>query len=215
MERRRILDIAQLDPRLVFYAPLPQGDTTDHVSGNNVTINAAASLSWSSGDSAYLFNGSPGYNLRSTMFYWPVSLGLFNSSTTAANACYTITSKVKIKTANDLSLIRCYPIVGYYADASTYIFVFASRGAFFNAAIDNQWHTCTLRVSNGRSECFVDGVYAYNYATSISASNMSVTDANNYVSVFCIAATAMQGSACIKDIRVYNVALTNTEIASL
>ena len=58
MERRRLLDNPQLDPSIVFYAPLGQGDTTDHISGNDVTVDSMASLSWSSGESSWLFDGA-------------------------------------------------------------------------------------------------------------------------------------------------------------
>lgn len=217
MERRRLLDNPQLDPSIVFYAPLGQGDTTDHISGNDVTVDSYGALSWNNSESAWYFNGSYyGYYSKSLFAWKNLDMGIFSSSTTAANVVFTISAKIKVQSANDIGTSRFIPSFSYVQDGSHYLYAFASRGAFWNASIDGQWHEYTLRVSNGSAECMLDGVLKNTYSMSMSQSGFVVADTDNYLAVYSLFnANKFGGSAYIKNVIVYNRALTDAEIAQL
>ena len=74
----------------IFYAPLTQGDLTDHISSNTLTVLSPATCTWDSSKNMYYFNA---YNMGgwNTKFRWSgLDLGIVSDPNNVSNLHYTV-----------------------------------------------------------------------------------------------------------------------------
>ena len=225
MERRRLLNINGIPfwEDCVFYAPLNQGDLADMISGNScqkASFATLASIVYDSNVGAYLFTSGNYSSQYKDIFYWGnLNLGIFSNNMNLSDVAYTMVSKVRVATANAIGTSRHIPGLWLAGGYNYYIYSpNVAAGAYFNDdTIDNQWHEYIVRVGGGTTETIKDKTLQRTYAFSIVKNNYNYSESNKWVAVYINYASTNQqmGSAYIKDIRVYNRALTDAEIAQL
>lgn len=225
MERRRLLDIDSIPfkDNLVFYAPLNDGNLADMISGNScqkASFATLASIAYDSNVGAYLFTSGNYSSRYKDIFYWEnLNLGLFSNNMNLSDVAYTMVSKIRVVTANAIGTSRHIPGLFHAGGYNYYIYSpNVAAGAYFNDdTIDNQWHEYIVRVGNGTTETIKDKTLQRTYAFSVTKSNYNYSESNKWVAVYVNYASNNQqmGSAYIKDVRLYNRALTMDEIRSL
>ena len=223
MERRRLLD-KELVKDAVFYAPLIQGDTTDHVSGNSVTIDSRASLSWSSSENAYLFTTpSTGY-VRYDGFVWQnLNLGIFRSPYNSIE--FTLNFYVKINTiyytGGKRAYYRGFPQMAHVTSNGYAYGCMLEWDDWVNYPYDitNLWYQYTVTCSNNVITTYIDGITADTKSLSINLSGYTINDCNKRVVIFPIYHTSSSyphsGSSYIREVSIFNRVLTLNEIQSL
>lgn len=219
MERRRLLDINGIPfaDDLIFYAPLTQGDTTDHISGQDIHIRHAGALTWDNAEGAYKFNGS--YAEFYSQFYWSnLSLGI---DVTSANTVeYTMFAKVKIVSANtDIYYCRFLPSAGRTDGSGRYTGspLYQGSSFYFSSYISSHWYEFAGSNANNVANNYIDKTLARTTTIGYQVSGLPASDINKYVSIFPTynVSGANSGVAYVKDVRFYNRALTAAEIAQL
>lgn len=218
MERRRLLDINGIPfaEDLIFYAPLTQGDTTDHISGQDIHIRHAGALTWDNAEGAYKFSGS--YAEFYSQFYWSnLSLGLNVSSANTVE--YTMYSKIKIVSAVDITYSRFFPSVGRTDGSGRYVGspLFQCTSFYFTSYTSSHWYEFVGSIANNVGNNYVDKILARTTTSGYGVSGLPASDMNKYVSIFPIYNIngAHSGVAYVRDVRFYNRALTAAEIAQL
>ncbi len=228
MERRRLLDINGIPfwEDCVFYAPLVQGDTTDHISGTNITVNNNyASLTYDSIEAAYLFNATTaGYYSK---FYWDnLNLGIIHEDRT--DNVYTVLCEMKIVSATQKAQLRALPIAGILNGRSNYVFGFFSDLRTFygvtsttgNIPDGGVWRKYAIVKNFGLTDSctyYVDlTAGSVNTGYCEKSSSLTFQDANRRVTVMSDYNNNNQiGKVYLRNIVIYNRALTAAEIAQL
>ena len=96
--------------------------------------------------------------------------------------------------------------------------VYAAGSHFSMSTYDNNWHDYVIVMDSGQRKCYVDGVLktTATFDSVLVDGGATYQDANKYMSILAVYGNAgNEGSAYIKDIRLYNRALSQSEIQSL
>ncbi len=219
MERRRLLDINGIPfaDDLIFYAPLTQGDTTDHISGQDIHVRHAGTLTWDNTEGAYKFDGSAAEFY--SQFYWSnLSLGI---DVTSANTVeYTMFAKVKIVSANtDIYYCRFLPSAGRTDGSGRHVGSPLYQGStfYFSSYSTGIWYEFTSSIKNNSSNNYINKSIVRTTNAGYQVSGLPASDMNKYVSIFpCYNVSgANSGVVYVRDVRFYNRALTAAEIAQL
>lgn len=225
MERRRLLDNGQPIPyweNCVFYAPLTQGDLSDWISGSVCQKYPTASFAYMTFDSnigAYLFYGTISSNgYTADVFSWSgLNMGLFSDNMTLSDVELTLHFWCRVYHANDYTAGRGLPSITHVVDVTHYIYCPNTAAmARYGLSNDNTFHQCVAKVSGGNVMTYKDGVLQQTYSFSVVKNGFTNEEANKHVTIDPIFGGRQQsGSSYIKDIRIYNRALTAAEIAQL
>lgn len=188
---------------LVFYAPLTEGDLTEHISGQAMTITGDGGIDYDSAEGAYLIT-LPTFDTESpskaVLIADNLSLGLSNQLTT-------VYSYRELGSAN---FRPAYFSAGnILSDTYPYALPFVFGGARGSA---NQWKTFIQVWDTSQFMTSYKNGSIYNEQTI----STTITDScNSGISIGRRAASFHQGSYYLRDLRIYNRALTASEVAQL
>lgn len=215
-QHHRLSDIP-FSENLVFYAPLSEGDLTDHVSGNTFHTVGNATVVFDSNIGMYLFKKSG----QAYVICTGLELGLNESSSDFANLnctlyfkCYFTTANTGTQNASMVSLGDYY--LHRFPNVSFSNFTNKRRLSSYNLCV-NTYYSIAIVFTNGVCSLYVDsnltdypnnGTYSWYDSFDFTKINDSVLiNAGNW--------SGNDGGGYYKDVRVYNRALTAQEVAQL
>lgn len=187
---------------LVFYAPLTEGDLTEHISGQEMTITGDGGIDYDIAEDAYLITLPAATTpSKAVLTVGNLSLGLDNQLTT-------VYSYRELGSSNFRPAY--FSIENITQDKYPYALPFVFGGARGSA---NQWKTFVQVWTNPFMRTYKNGsVYnEQNISTTITDSCNSGISIGRVASVI----GSHQGSYYLRDLRIYNRALTAEEIAQL
>lgn len=198
---------------LVFYAPLTEGDLTDHVSGETL-IYPSGSVNWDSTEQMYLFNKG----LKSDEIYFPVNI--YNAG--VIQQPYTIFADCKAETYAYYNYPP-YVVIGGYSDTTSWrpSLACSNNESSTTRGLRKKRLEVFQNVNPYRSRYYIDETGVYNFCTESTSS--SIQDPANWTSVMKsrVALNPTRDGndigyrVYLKDIRIYNRAFTTSEITLL
>lgn len=202
---------------LVFYAPLEYGDTTDNVSGTDVTVISPGVLSYDMNKSMYLFSATTSGSIFDNLFYWNTpELGLIGNSSTINDMHYTIHFNVVFTMLGYYS--RCVPNISYIKRSNMYGYVGnGNTGSWGYDFQLNRPYNIVAVIDGNSQDIYVDKSFV-STVTPFFNININKNDLDFGVKIFYIhqgSGNAQNGAGYYKDIRIYNRALTAAEVAEL
>lgn len=186
---------------LVFWAPLTEGDLTDHISSVSGSTLGNASISWNPTESAYLMTTNQGASLN----YQINTYSIIPES-------YTVVADVKVAQSTTTFYMispgtysnNCYPTIGTHN---------------FGIASDlNNWHRC-VSVQNKvqlKRFCYLDSNLHVTYDV-VSSNLIWPSNWAGYLSTNLSlgAYYYYNGKAYLKNVRIYNRTFTASEVVQL
>ena len=109
-----------------FYAPLSQGDLTDHISGQHLQISAGCSCVWNATENAYFFDSTNYTNSYGTPFSWNELSVFSNTSLSVDSYSYEIewdAKYVDCRFVQGRGASRCTPVFGYVESGNIYLYL--------------------------------------------------------------------------------------------
>lgn len=231
MKREHIKNGGSIQPtipfaeNLVFYAPLTQGDLTDHISGSELQVKeytgATGTISFDQDKQMYYFfhNYVKGYCF--TKYKWTgLSMGLVPNNPSSSNLHCTIFFKYIDETfpiVNNKSYSRFNPSLFYVEGLNNYVYAGSiDEKTSFISYFDHTLKDCALVVNGTTTYFYIDHVLVATKNSLWLANGQTYNSINNRLSIYPIHdATTHGGAGWMKDIRVYNRALSANEIAQL
>lgn len=215
MKREHIISgtepLPPFSENLVFYAPLTNGDLTDHISGTNPTLTGNGIMTWDTNEQAYMFKMTTSSN--SCIAYWNVDFtGRMNLNVSQE---YTIFSKVKV-----VNYVSGYPYIlglGNWNNSSSYKPHINAETCGHPSTIMN---CACIRYSNN-SMYFMQANRTETNSSSHMSNPANWNNINLCANRVCVyfrrwnEDTANNAYAYIKDCMVFNRALTPAEVAQL
>ncbi len=201
---------------LVFWAPLTEGDLTDHISGVELKHTDESYVKWDSLMNAYQFfkKRKPDYNGWDTSILFDAvnfPKGLKKEDTQG----YTITALCKRSYIQNYNYPP-YVVLGLYTNNDTWrpSIAFTSNE---QSSTKEQWGRRTLVYGDGIAKRFFNGEFVMqDIGGSLTNYISQNTDVGNYIGVNLDRdGKDMNQKPWIADIRIYNRALTAQEVAQL
>lgn len=193
---------------LVFWAPLTEGDLTDHISG--LVPNVQGSATWDANKGMYLLDSTQNNQRKAALRY--TKSGGFDINCQTGWTLFGIFEKVS-STWNYNAIMACTSIylrnVGWSTNKECFIYV----NELLTGVLSGIHKICIATTNGvGAVNVYVDGVLVYT-GDGYSASQMS----NPPTQVDICASNSNSNRICeyAKDVRVYNRKLTASEVAQL
>ena len=218
MKREHIFDKGDLPPfyeDLVFYAPLTEGDLSDHISGNTMSVLSPGGVAWDGNMGMYLFNGAAPARTFKTLFSWNgLDLDL-QTTVTASVLHHTIHHKLTFVSSGIYH--RAYPTFSYVRGTNQYAYICLYAKSYYNYNfIDNELYSITEVIDGSTTNLYVNGIRTASVSTILNG-NMSYSQLGTTFNIYPLhqGDTAQGGISYNRDIRVYNRVMSDSEVAQL
>lgn len=196
---------------LIFYAPLTENDLTDHVSGEALHTKST-SVTWNSQYGMYNIQKSG----TGGAYFQNLNLGLpFTSSDFSQVSCtcifdFILTNSSDAKYANLVGLAK-----GYYNSTANHRFPLFFMKFVSPAITVNVKYQMAWTLNNGVFKFYIDGNEINLNSPYSAADSFDYNECNTYVSLATGNWSGNNGGGCFGNIRIYDRALTASEVAQL
>ena len=204
---------------LVFYAPLTEGDLTDHISGKSPSTDSGCTVTWNSTYNMYQLYCSGG--AYRAALRW-VGLTLYDAGHNISTDGLTVTAKIKFisQSGNNYSaLYSCDSLkdtFGQYTRNKAYLYNcnyrYGSSGTGLGSNV-NQLTTTLVRSGSPNIKWYKNSTLAN--STNWDTANISTTRAPDTLSLCEMHTNNTNMTILISDVRVYDRALSDSEVAQL
>ena len=202
---------------LVFYAPLTEGDLTDHISGKLPSTDSGCSVTWNSTYNMYQLYCSSGNYMAALRW---VGLSLYEAGHNISTDGLTVTARMKFvsQSGNNYSAFYACDSLkdtfGQYNNNRAYLYVCNAR--FGTSGVGSDINRITTTLTRGGSQ----NLKFYKNSTlaksmSWATSDISATRAPDTLSLCEMHTNNTNMTILISDVRVYNRVLSASEVAQL
>lgn len=210
MSRRHYIGSGSAPANLIFYAPLTENDMTDHISGEALHTQST-NVTWNSTYGMYNIQKSG----TGGAYFQNLNLGLpFTSSDFSQVSCtcvfdFILTNSSDKKYANLVGIGK-----GYYSSAASHRFPLLYVNAIGTTINIGVKYKIAWVLENSTFSLYVDDVLVPLTTPNLS-DNFNYTECNTYVSLATGNWSGNNGGGCFGNIRIYDRALTVSEVSQL
>ncbi len=202
---------------LVFYAPLTEGDLTDHISGKSPSTDSGCCVTWNSTYNMYELYCSSGNYMAALRW---VGLSLYDAGHNISTDGLTVTARMKFvsQSGNNYSAFySCDSLkdtFGQYKNNMAYLYNCNARYDTSGLGSDiNRLTTTLTRSGSGNLKFYKNSTLAK--SMDWAAGNISATRAPDTLSLCEMHTNNTNMTILISDVRVYNRVLSASEVAQL
>ncbi|MBO7628674.1 MAG: hypothetical protein J6S87_01850 [Bacteroidales bacterium] len=194
---------------LIFYAPLTENDLTDHISGEALRTNST-NVTWNTTHNMYDIQKSG----AGSAYFQNLNLGLpFTSSDYSQVSCTCVFDYIKTLTSDTLYCNLVGLAKGYNNSGHRFPLFFMK---FVSPAITvNVKYQMAWTLNNGVFKFYIDGNEVNLNSPYSAADSFDYNECNTYVSLAAGNWSGNNGGGCFGNIRIYDRALTASEVAQL